>query len=54
MSVFIRVADFLPKNTQLMAFVKPSEDVNEELYKETIKKLKTKPLSRWAGENQNV
>jgi hypothetical protein len=43
MSVFIRVADFLPKNTQLMAFVKPSEDVNEELYKETIKQLKTKP-----------
>ena len=40
MSVFNVIEDFLPKKTKLMVLVKPSEDVDEELKRWTVRDIK--------------
>ncbi|GAX45412.1 hypothetical protein NIES4075_64330 [Tolypothrix sp. NIES-4075] len=40
MSVFNVIEDFLPEKTKLMVLVKPSEDVDEELKRWTVRDIK--------------
>ncbi|NEU72741.1 DUF4263 domain-containing protein [Hassallia byssoidea VB512170] len=41
--MFSQIVDFLPEKTELMVLVKPSEDVDEELKRLTVREIKVQP-----------